>query len=180
MSAQTSTITPAKTSVAGRPWLSFLIRGALAILALWLLHYAFSRELAWYNAHLAPFNKWDMGPWTYWLGMAALAGLAFGLAGSMPWPLTPIRYRLSRLLLAAVAAVPIAWVTYVFGYLLPRNNEVGGWEGQTARWFGPDALFGLAVLVGVAVASGLARPDAGRHAPPPRFKSSREAETYSF
>jgi hypothetical protein len=112
--------------------------------------------------------------------MSALGGLAFGLAGSMPWPLTPIRYRWSRLLLAAVAAVPIAWVTYVFGYLLPRDHEVGGWVAQTARWFGPDALFGLAVLVGVAVASGLAQPYAVRHAPPPRLKGSREAETYSF
>jgi hypothetical protein len=157
-----------------------LIRGALAILALWLLHYAFSREIAWSTAHVAAFNKWDMGGWTYWLGMAALAGLAFGLAGSMPWPLTPIRYRWSRLLLAAVAAVPIAWFTYVFGYLLPRDHKVGGWVAQTARWFGPDAMFGLAVLVGVAVASGLARPYLGRHAPSPRLKGSREAETYSF
>jgi hypothetical protein len=178
MSAQTFTITPARTSVPARPWLSFLIRGALAIIALWLLHYAFSREIAWSAAHVG--LMWDMGPWIYWLGMSALGGLAFGLAGSMPWPLTPIRYRWSRLLLAAVAAVPIAWVTYVFGYLLPRDHEVGGWVAQTARWFGPDALFGLAVLVGVAVASGLAQPYAVRHAPPPRLKGSREAETYSF
>jgi hypothetical protein len=128
MSAQTFTITPARTSVAARPWLSLVIRGALAILALWLLHYAFSREIAWSTAHVAAFNKWDMGGWTYWLGMAALAGLAFGLAGSMPWPLTPIRYRWSRLVLAAVAALPHRMVHVRLRVPLASGPQ-GGWMG---------------------------------------------------
>jgi hypothetical protein len=87
-----------------------------------------------------------------------VGGVAFGLAACMPWPLAPIRYRWSRLLLAGVAAVPIAEIAYLSGYLLPRRHTVGGWLWTTSRWFGDTGtLFALAVLVGVALASGLVR-----------------------
>jgi hypothetical protein len=62
------------------------------------------------------------------------------------------------LLLAAVAAAPIAEFTYVWGYRVLRHQSGGGWLAQITRWFeGTGALLGLAVLVGVAVASGLSR-----------------------
>jgi hypothetical protein len=151
---------PAPRSQQSLVWsrsVSALIRALLAVLALWLVHQAGIAYNTWSKAYSSTFT-FHTGLWLSWIGFAALAGVAFGLAACMPWPLAPIRYRWSRLLLAGVAAVPIAEIAYLSGYLLPRRHTVGGWLWTTSRWFGDTGtLFALAVLVGVALASGLVR-----------------------
>jgi hypothetical protein len=143
--------------------LSLLIRALLAVLALWLVYHAQTRYSIWQNAYGLTFT-WHTGLWLAWIGFSALAGLAFGLAAWMPRPLAPVRYRWSRLLLAALAGAPIAEFTYIYGYLIPRGHSVGGWLSTISGWFGEAGpLFALAVLVGVALASGFVR--SGEHPP---------------
>jgi hypothetical protein len=94
-------------------------------------------------------NVWK---WLTWLAPAAAAGLLFGLAAWLPF--AKIRYLWSRLLLAAIALAPLAQFWWVYIFQFGRNNFPGGlisrhvwfsdWVSQTA----------LAVLVGVAIASG--------------------------
>jgi hypothetical protein len=135
----------------------------LAVLALWLVYHAQRRYNTWQIAYASTF-AWHTGLWLAWIGFSSLAGLAFGLAAWIPWPLAPIRYRWSRLLLAALAAAPIAEFTYVMGYLLPRRHTIGGWLSTISSWFGEAGpLFALSVLVGVALASGFVRR--GGHPP---------------
>jgi hypothetical protein len=123
--------------VSGR-WLSPLIRALLAVLALWLVYYAQTRYSSWENAYASTFT-WHTGLWLAWIGFSALAGLAFRLAAWMPWPLAPVRYRWSRLLLAALAGAPIAEFTYVWGYPLPRGHTVRGWLRRSRAGSGaPD------------------------------------------
>jgi hypothetical protein len=134
-----------------------LIRALLAVLALWLVYQAQTRYRTWQIAYALTFTL-HTGLWLAWIGFSALAGLAFGLAAWMPWPIAPIRYRWSRLLLAGLAAAPILEFAYVWGYLLPRRHTIGGWLSTISGWFGePGPLFALAVLVGVALASGFVR-----------------------
>jgi hypothetical protein len=143
--------------------LSLLIGVLLAVLALWLVYHAQRRYNTWQIAYASTF-AWHTGLWLAWIGFSSLAGLAFGLAAWIPWPLAPIRYRWSRLLLAALAAAPIAEFTYVMGYLLPRRHTIGGWLSTISSWFGEAGpLFALSVLVGVALASGFVRR--GGHPP---------------
>jgi hypothetical protein len=131
-----------------------LIRALLAVLALWLVYLAQTRYSTWQIAYASTFTL-HTGLWLGWIGFSASAGLAFGLAAWMPWPLAPIRYRWSRLFLAALAGAPIAEFAYVWGYLLPRRHTIEGWLSTTSSWFGEAGpLFALAVLVGVALASG--------------------------
>jgi hypothetical protein len=98
----------------------------------------------------------DPGRWLAWLGPAAAAGFLFGLATSLPFG--KIRYLWSRLLLAALALAPLAqfWWVYIGhhfgGGLIARHMWFADAQSQTA----------LAVLVGVALASGIsARPYRG-------------------
>ncbi|HEX9124696.1 MAG TPA: hypothetical protein VF984_15275 [Actinomycetota bacterium] len=85
------------------------------------------------------------------MGSAVGAGLLFGLAAWFPF--THVRYLWTRLLLAALALLPVAHFWLVWGYLLPRRHEMRGW--LMTSWFcDVGAQTALAVLGGVAVASG--------------------------
>jgi len=121
----------------------------LALLALWLVHIASDRYIVFFRDFASKFRM-DLGMWLLWTGSLAAAGLLFGLAA---WfPLTTLRYLWSRLLLAALAFLPLVHFWVVMFYLAPRN-PVSGW--LTTNWFWDvGSQTALAVLGGVAIASG--------------------------
>jgi hypothetical protein len=135
-------------------WFRFIVRALLALLAMWALAFAADR----YEAYLGElrFNLTQQNRtrvWLAWLGPAVAAGLLFGLAAWLPFG--KVRYLWSRLLLAGLALVPIAQYWWLFMYQLPRHGEVGGWIYR-ADWLLDDlSQTALAVLAGVAIASGL-------------------------
>lgn len=134
-------------------WFRFLVRAALALLAFGALWFAEDRFHALLVRESAPPSSnfsFDNSLWLLSVGAAVATGLLFGLATWLPF--TGIRYLPSRLLLAAVALVPVAhfWWT-----VLERHARPTGWLWQ-AYWFdlSVEVQFVLAALSGVAIASG--------------------------
>jgi MFS family permease len=143
-------------------------RAALALLAIWVLHLAQSRYLVFEQHYSRTFHM-DGWLWLAWVSTSASAGLLFGLAATFPF--SRFRYFSGRLLLAAIAFLPVAEYWFVWGYLLPRRHTIGGWLVTTTGWFGSfGTLFALAVLGGVAVASGFRAID---REPEPRSTAKR-------
>jgi hypothetical protein len=92
----------------------------------------------------------SVGVWLSAVMLAAVAGLLFGLAISLPFG--RVRYAWSRLLLAAVAAAPIAdfWWSYL------RTGQVAsGWVAGSRLVAQPHVQFALAALAGVALGAGI-------------------------
>ena len=132
------------------PWFRLAARAVLALLALWLVHLGSDRYVLFTKDYLSALGVMDLGSWLLWVGSYAGAGLVFGLAAWLPF--TSVRYLWSRLLLAAVAFLPLAHFWLVVFYLA-RRHPVGGW--LATDWFWDVASqTALAVLGGVAVASG--------------------------
>lgn len=143
----------ARRTMLSRPWVRFAIRAAFVLLAMWVLHLAQDRYLAFWQDYADTF-RFDWWSWLAAIGIAASAGLLFGLA--VFFPFSRVRYLWSRLLLAVIPLVLLAPFWLVWGYLLPRHHGVGRWLVTTQGWFGDRGTqFALAVLVGVAIASGL-------------------------
>jgi hypothetical protein len=94
--------------------------------------------------------SYDNSLWLLSVGATIAAGLLFGLAAWLPF--TRIRYLPSRLLLAAVALVPVAhfWLIILNHHVRPT-----GWLWR-AYWFdlSVEMQFVLAGFAGVALASG--------------------------
>ncbi len=142
---------PARSALSRR-WLRFGARVALAALAMWGLHLAEKRYVSFQMDYASTFHM-DFWLWLAWVGTLAGAGFVFGLA--LVFPFSRIRYAWSRLLLAALLLVPVAQWWLLWGYLLPRRHQMGGWFVTTADWFGHvGTQAALAVLAGVAIASG--------------------------
>jgi hypothetical protein len=138
-------------------WFRLVVRTALALLAFWMLSVAADRYEAFARDASATFNFDDL-LWLSWLGATVAVGLLFGLATWLPF--TKVRYLPSRLLLAAVALLPIAQ----FWWVLIQGHATGGWLAR-AYWFdGVQTQFVLAALAGVAIASGF-RAKGSRPAP---------------
>ncbi len=143
-----------------QPWLRFVARTALALLALWVLHLAQNRYVVFQREYSSTFhlNGWL---WLAWIGTSAAAGLLFGLAALLPF--SRVSYLWSRLMLAAIASLPLAQWWLILGYLLPRRHQMSGWFVRTSSWVDdPGTQLALAVLVGVAIASGFRANDKGR------------------
>jgi hypothetical protein len=88
----------------------------------------------------------DLELWLLWVGSLAAAGLVFGLAAWFPF--TRVRYLWSRLLLAALAVLPLAHF-WLIEFYLARHHVVSGW--LATNWFWDVASqTALAVLGGVA------------------------------
>ena len=135
----------------GAWWLLLIVRTIIALLALWAIAFAADR----YDVFFVDFQmqfRMDTWLWLSWIGAAAGAGLLFGLAVCLPF--ARVRYAWSRLLLAAVALVPIAQFWWVFIYQLQRHREAGGWLASVDWLMDPQSQFALAALAGVAIASG--------------------------
>jgi hypothetical protein len=132
----------------------FLVRTALALLAFWALWFAQGRYISFRQGE-SPFLGYDNSPWHLSLLATIVAGLLFGLAA---WPpFTRIRYLRSRLLLAAVALVPVAHFSWI---ILNHHVDPASWLWR-AYWF--DFSFEmqlvLAGFAGVALAAGFRAKD---------------------
>jgi hypothetical protein len=136
----------------GATWFRLTLRIILALLALLALALAADRLDAW-MAELANFQR-APGLWLSWIGATVAAGILFGLATSLPFSTTGVRYAWSRLLLAAIALVPIAQYWWVFLFQLGRHHEAGGWLARADWLMDPWTQSVLAALAGVAIASG--------------------------
>lgn len=133
-------------------WLGFVARAALTLLSLWTLHLAQNRFESFQENYASTFH-WDVWLWLGWIGTSAGAGFLFGLATLLPF--SRVRFLWSRLLLAALVLLPIAHFWLIWGYLLPRRHTMGGWFATSTSWFGDlGTQFALAVLAGIAIASG--------------------------
>jgi hypothetical protein len=132
----------------------FIVRAALALLAMWTLRFAQDRNLTFVEDFSAHFGiNWSL--WLEFLGASAGAGVLFGLAAMFPF--SRVRYHWSRLLLAALISVPLFQYWFIQGYLfqIRHDHSVSGWVITSSRWFGSlEMQLVLAVLVGIAVASG--------------------------
>jgi hypothetical protein len=95
----------------------------------------------------------DSWLWLSWMGAAVGAGLLFGLAIWLPF--TSVRFVWSRLLLAAVALIPIAQYWWVWIYQYQGHSKVPDWVYRADWFFAAPAQASLAVLTGVAIASGV-------------------------
>jgi hypothetical protein len=135
-----------------KPWLRFVARATLALLAMWTLHLAQNRFTSFEQNYSSTFH-YDIGLWLGWVGTSAGAGFLFGLAVLLPF--SRVRFLWSRLLLAALALLPVVQFWSIWGYLLPRRHAMSGWFITTSSWFdGAGAQLALTVLAGVAIASG--------------------------
>ena len=152
MSVDAVPASPSRGKIVASWWLRFIVRTALALLALWALTFAGDRYEA-YLRDLQVSAGIDSWLWLSWMGAAVGAGLLFGLAIWLPF--TSVRFVWSRLLLAAVAFVPIAQFWWIWIYQLPRQGEVGDWLYRADWFFAAPAQTALAVLTGVAIASGV-------------------------
>jgi hypothetical protein len=136
-----------------KPRLRFVARAILALLAMWSLHLAQNRFASFQQNYSSTFHM-NLGLWLAWIGVSAGAGFLFGLA--VLFPFSRVRYQWGRLLLAAVAFLPVAQFWLIWGYLLPRRHTMSGWFVTTSRWFdGAGTQLALTVLAGVAIASGI-------------------------
>lgn len=149
MAADAVPASPSRTRFSQAWWFRFAVRTILALLSLWALYFADRRYDVFAQDYRAMFRM-DVWLWLSWVGSLTAAGLLFGLAAWLPF--TRVRYLWSRLLLAALALVPVAHFWLVWGYLIPRGL-VGGWLATDWFW-GQGAQSALAVLGGVAIASG--------------------------
>ena len=137
-------------------WFRFLVRTALALLAFLALWFSQDRYLTFRVQLTRPFLGYDNSLWLLSVVATIVGGLLFGLAAWLPF--TGIRYLPSRLLLAAVALVPVAH----FWWIVLEQHDSGptGWLWR-AYWFDYsfEVQFVLAALAGVAIASGLRAKD---------------------
>jgi len=150
MSVDAVPASPSRGKIVASWWLRFIVRTALALLALWALAYAGDRYEA-YLRHSASEFRLDAWLWLSWIGPVVAGGLLFGLAIWLPF--TKVRFTWSRLLLAAVAFIPIAQYWWVWIYQL--QGEVSDWLFRADWFFAAPAQTSLAVLTGVAIASGV-------------------------
>jgi hypothetical protein len=135
-------------------WFRFLVRAALALLSFWALWFAQDRLRAFALERSTNVSE-DNTLWLLSVVTTVMAGLLFGLAAWLPF--TRIRYLPSRLLLAAVALVPVAHFWLIF---LNHHVRTKGWLWQ-AHWFDSsvETQFVLAGFAGVALASGFRAKD---------------------
>ncbi|MGH2529553.1 MAG: hypothetical protein ACRDH0_09515 [Actinomycetota bacterium] len=125
-----------------------LVRTALALLAFWTLWLAADRYLTFLLRAYAN-RRYDDSVWLSWAGAMVAAGLLFGLATWLPF--AKIRFLPSRLLMAAVALLPVAHFWWVFN---EGHEASGGWLGHFYWFDGGEIQFPMAAFAGVAIASG--------------------------
>ncbi|SRR6266545_935766 len=147
-----------------KPWLRFVARATLALLAMWTLHLAQNRFASLLENYSSTFHL-DTGLWLGWVGTSAGAGFLFGLAALLPF--SRVRFLWSRLLLAGLALLPVVQYWLIWGYLLPRRHTMSGWFVTTSGWFDIGTQLALTVLAGVAIASGFRAENAEPGSNPP-------------
>jgi hypothetical protein len=142
----------------GARWFRFSCRGVLALLALWAVHAASGRANA-FRMEYATYDSMNVWKWLTWLGAAAAAGLLFGLAAWLPF--RKVRYLWSRLLLAALPLAPLAQFWWIYVFQFGHHHVVSGVISRHVWFADPGSQTALAILVGVAIASGLTAERSG-------------------
>jgi hypothetical protein len=138
-------------------WFRFVVRTALAMLAFGALWFAADRFRA-FLLDGAENRRYDDSLLLSWAGAAVAAGLLFGLATWLPF--SKIRFLPSRLLLAAVALLPLAHFWWIYNV---SHADYGGWL-ERFYWFDQGATqFVMAAFAGVAIASGFQANAPVRH-----------------
>jgi hypothetical protein len=138
----------ARRAIIDRWWFRVVLRGGLALLALGALAYANDRYVEFRNDVGADLRI-DAGVWYAWMAATIGAGFLFGLATWLPF--AKVRCLWSRLLLAALALAPIAQIWWL---LIQGHRAEGGWLTRAEWLVDMPAQSALAVLAGVAMASG--------------------------
>lgn len=134
-------------------WFRFLVRTALALLALAALSVAADRYETFSSDAAANF-RFDDWLWLSWIGATVTAGLLFGLAAWLPF--TTFRYAWSRLLLAALPLAPIVQFWWVW---IERQGVSSGWLVRADWLIDTTSQSVLAAFAGVAIASGFRAKD---------------------
>lgn len=154
----------AHPTISQRWWFQFLARAVLALLALGALAFAndrYAEFLNGVNANLLDGTRAvEAGMWWAWMALTIAAGFLFGLAAWLPF--TRVRFLWSRLLLAGLALIPIVQVWWL---LIEGHRNEGGWLYDADWLVDPLTQSALAVLVGVAIASGFREARATGEAP---------------
>lgn len=136
-----------------------VVRFALVLAAIGILAVAQDQSRA-RSLRSAEDRSFHLELWGASLGLVAVGGLVFGLAVWLPSQRT--RYKWTRaVLLGIVPLLLMAHFAFVFGFALPHR-----WAGpalllQMRFYFSYGPQFSLAILTGLAVASGFA-PDVPR------------------
>ena len=142
MATETVPLEASSDSIEQPWWLRALVRAALALLAFGALSFAADRFTAFLMGGAAN-SRYSGWVWLTWAGATIVAGLLFGLATLLPF--ANVRFMPSRLVLAAVALLPVSQ----FGWLFLRSHGAGH-----LFWFDAAHIqFSLAALAGVAIAS---------------------------
>ena len=128
-------------------WFGFLVRSALALLALWTLWFAADRYRV-FELEASAIFRYDTSLWLTWVGAMVAAGFLFGLATWLPF--AKVRFLPSRLLLAALALLPLAH----FWWVAIEGHGSGGWLARFYWFDGAQIQFVSSALAGVAIASG--------------------------
>src|SRR5829696_3044261 len=133
-------------------WFRLIVRAVLALVALWAVHIAAGRFTVFQRDFSTNLNEVGVPEWLAWLGSMAAAGFLFGLAAWLPFG--KVRCLWSRLLLAGLALAPLVQFWWVYVFQLGRHHAPGGFISRHV-WFADwVSETGLAILVGVAIASG--------------------------
>jgi hypothetical protein len=147
-----ATAVPAHRTIVEEWWFRLIVRAILALAAMWALAFAADRFEVFLEERRLNLTQNHTWLWLAWLGPTVAAGLLFGLAAWLPF--AKLRYLWSRVLLAGLALAPLAQYWWVFLYQLPRHHEAGGWIVRADWLLDQLSQTALAVLAGVAIASG--------------------------
>jgi hypothetical protein len=141
---------PASRSSIFQAWgFRFLLRTALTLLAFSALWFAEDRYHAFRVRPPSPSVSHNNSLWLLSVLGTVVAGLLFGLAAWLPF--TSLRYLPSRLLLAAVALVPVVHFWWI---ILNGHFSNANWLTRLHWWCTFEVQFALTALAGVALASG--------------------------
>ncbi len=135
------------TSIGEAWWFRLVVRTVLVLLAFAMLRLA-ANQLRTLSLGRSVSMQLDTTLWLESIGSTVVAGVLFGLASWLPF--AKVHLLPSRLLLAAVALLPVAhfWWGFVEGHATP-----GGWLGPVYWFDNVQSQFVFAGLAGVAIAS---------------------------
>jgi hypothetical protein len=128
-------------------WFRFVVRAVLALLAFLMLRLA-TDQFRTFALGRSVDLRLDSSLWLASIGSTVAAGILFGSATWLPF--ASVRFLPSRLVLAAVALLPVAhfWWGYVERHATPGGLLENVW------WFdNVESQFVFAALAGVAIAS---------------------------
>ena len=135
-------------SPAAHSWLRIAVRLLLVLAALVVLRFGLTRMQDWDNLARATFHRTRQG-WIGWLLLVVLSGSLFALAARLP---RRLRYRPWTPLLTGI--VPFLMLTHGVVLFGSEWVDLPGMLGNIYFYMTLEAQFALAIMLGVALASG--------------------------